>query len=293
MLEICKYLSPFFLIFMALTLFDAGIYVNDADARSRGGGRSFSRSKTTRPPVQRAPKTTQPRKNNSFMKGMAGGLLGGAIGSMLFGSMFGGAGMGGSGLGLMQILIFGGIAYFIFKKITGNKQKQQTGYDPHPYENESESETATYHDDTMAGGIAQIRQSEPDFDPGYFSEVAQDVFFKVQAGWTRRDVQSYRHLLGDQLIQEYEGHFQEMKGNGEINKLENISVRKSEVIDAGVDGNEEFVVVHFTANILDYTVNDKNGELIKGSMTEPIKFDEKWTWARPVGSPDWKLEGIE
>ncbi len=56
---------------------------------------------------------------------------------------------------------------------------------------------------------------------------------------------------------------------------------------------EDFVTVLFSANLLDYTVDDKNGELIDGSMTTPVKFDEKWTWARPVGTEQWKLEGIE
>ena len=293
MLSLCKYLSPVLLILAALTLLEAGITVDYADARSRSGGRSFSRSRTYRPPARRAPSTMNSRNNrSSFWRGMAGGFLGGAIGSMLFGSLFGGAGLGGSGIGLLQILIFGGLFYFIFKKLSGNKgQGGGSPFDSHPYQQDNGYEPA--YDNSLEGGLAQIRQSEPDFDPDYFAEVAQDVFFKVQAGWTRRDVASYRHLLGDQLAREYEEHFREMKAKGEINKLENISVRRAEVVDAGVDGNEEFVVVHFTANLLDYTVDDQSGDLIRGSMTEPVKFDEKWTWARPIGSQNWKLEGIE
>ena len=53
-------------------------------------------------------------------------------------------------------------------------------------------------------GVSQIRETDKDFDPNYFVEVASDVFFQVQAGWMRRDLSSYRHLLGDQLAGEYE-----------------------------------------------------------------------------------------
>jgi predicted lipid-binding transport protein (Tim44 family) len=28
-------------------------------------------------------------------------------------------------------------------------------------------------------------------------------------------------------------------------------------------------------------------------MVNPVKFREEWTWARPVGTHDWKLEGIK
>lgn len=145
---------------------------------------------------------------------------------------------------------------------------------------------------TLEDGLAMIRQTDPGFDPSYFKEVASDVFFKVQAGWMRRDIGSYRHLLGDTLAEEYEKHFAEMREKGELNKLENIAIRRVEIVDAGNDGENDFVTVLFMANLLDYTVEEKSGKVISGSMTEPVKFAERWTWARPAGTEDWKLEGI-
>ncbi len=280
-----RFFGPFCLIFFACLLFDMSCLVSSVDARSRSGGRSFSRSRTTTSPAQ----TTRPRTNTgSFGRGLAGGLIGGAIGSMLFGSMFGGAGMGGSGIGLLQILIFGGLFYFIFKKMNpGPRRSDHYG-----------QQAAAEQYDAPAGtvldqGIAEIRQSEPDFDPQYFSEVAQDVFFKVQAGWMRRDMSSYKHLLGDTLIREYEDQFATMTRDGHLNKLENVAVRTVDVVEAGLDGTDEFVVVNFEANLLDYTVDETSGDVVKGSMTEPVKFNENWTWARVVGDRNWKLEGIE
>jgi hypothetical protein len=43
---------------------------------------------------------------------------------------------------------------------------------------------------------------------------------------------------------------------------------------------EDFVTVLFIANLLDYTVDDKNGELVSGSMTDQVR---RVTWARPDG----------
>jgi predicted lipid-binding transport protein (Tim44 family) len=28
-------------------------------------------------------------------------------------------------------------------------------------------------------------------------------------------------------------------------------------------------------------------------MTDPVKFAEEWSWARPLGTEEWKLEGIK
>lgn len=109
----------------------------------------------------------------------------------------------------------------------------------------------------------------------------------------RRDLQSYRHLLGDQLAAEYEEQFNEMRRLGQINKLESIAIRKVEINAAGSDGREDHVTVYFLANLLDYTVDEKTNEVVTGSMTVPVKFEEEWTWARPVGTDNWRLEGIK
>ncbi len=243
------------------------------------------------------------------MSGLAGGLMGGAIGSLLFGGMaHGGMGGGimGSGIGLFQILLMAGIGYFIYKRFfkkpaSGGAAFQSTRGSTEPYDNgpamggsvNAPPPPPSSGGSTLEDGFAEIRRSEPDFDPKHFTEIASDVFFQVQAGWMRRDVQSYRHLLGANLAAEYEGHFADLRAKGQINKLENISIRKVEIVDAGVDGNEEFITVLFTANLLDYTVDEKSNAVVEGSMTDPVKFAEEWTWARPVGTQNWKLEGIK
>lgn len=138
-----------------------------------------------------------------------------------------------------------------------------------------------------------IRKTDPGFDTNYFVEVASDVFFKVQAGWMRRDIGSYRHLLGENLAADYDRQFEEMRQLGHLNKLESISIRKVEIVAAGQESKEDFVTVLFTANLLDYTVDEHSNALVEGSMTDPVKFAEEWSWARPVGTDGWKLEGIK
>ena len=300
-------LTPFFLMLFALTFIEAGIIADDADARSRSGGRSFKSTPAPKTPATtQATPGTQSANKSGFGSGLAGGLLGGALGGMLLGSMFGMG--GGSGMGILPLLLLGGAGYFLYRRFM--KRPAATsgyqGYQPPPPASGSLFSgmqpggldatpplSAAALPATLDDGLAMIRQSDPGFDPNYFIEVASDVFFKVQAGWMRRDVASFRHLLGDELAAGYERQFAEMRELGHINKLESISVRKVEVIDAGTQENEDFVTVLFTANLLDYTVNEQNDALVDGSMTEPVKFAEEWTWARPVGTDAWKLEGIK
>ncbi len=303
--------TPFFLVLFAFLMCEAGITAKYAEARSMSGGKGFSRpapSYTPRSTPSQSYNKQQTGQKSGFGRGLAGGLLGGALGGLLFGSMFG---MGGSGMGILPLLVLGFVGYILYKKFMNRPAGSSSpGFQPPPHSdngpgqvfrgnfggsspNTAEPPPVPPQGASVESGLAEIRMSDPGFDDGHFLEVASDVFFQVQAGWMRRDLDSYRHLLGDQLAGEYERHFSEMKAKGQINKLESIAIRKVEMADAGTVNGEDFVTVLFTANLLDYTVDDSTGDIVSGSNTQPVKFAEKWTWARPIRTENWKLEGIE
>lgn len=303
-----KRIVPFLILAFVVTLVGFnGTFSDPAHARSRSGGRSFSRP--TRPPAppasptQRSTSTNRPTQKPSFWKGIAGGLIGGAIGGMLFGALFGGRGLFGTGVGLLPLLLILGIGFFLVRKMLQTSSLSSAGGEPAGYRPTSGFDDQGTMDppppplgdagESVDVGLEAVKRADDRFDPEMFKEIAMDVFFRIQAGWMRRDLSSIRGLIGDQLASEYQGHFDEMIQKGQVNKLENISVRNSEIVAAGVMDSELFVTVLFTANLLDYTVDDKNGELIDGSMTDPVKFAEKWTWAKKMGETNWLLEGVE
>ena len=293
-----------------------------ADARSSSGGRSFggssggSRSSGFGSSPSRSsgsPSIPPPPPGSgafggggsSFLRGVGGGLVGGMIGNMLFGRSSyggGGGGVGGSGIGFFELLILGGLGYFLYKRFIKPNMGSRNPLSPpfNPFSS-GDSQPAGFQGPPAAppfsapaaGGFDLIRQSEPDFDPERFKEIAQDVFFKVQAAWMRRDTLSVQGLIGEQLKTEYNAQFADLKQKGLINRLENIAVRGIEIVDAGMEGSEVFVKVLFTANLLDYTVEESSGKVVRGDSTEPVKFEEYWTFARPSDSTLWKLEGIQ
>ncbi len=285
-----------------------------AEARSKGGGRSFKSSPSASKPANKqqsqpaaAQPTTAPRPGGGFASGLAGGIMGGVMGGMLGSMLFGGVahaggGLGGSGIGLFEILLFAGIGFFLFRWFSRRRALATaygSGEAPQGQQNyfsgvgASAPEQYAPAEDPLVEGVRQIWAVDESFHPDDFKELAQDMFFKIQAGWTRRDAGVLVDWIGDQLLGEYDMHFSEMKEKGEINRLENISVRKVDLIDAGVQDGEMFAVVKFNANLLDYTVEESTGRVVKGDNENPVKFEEEWTFARPVGSRQWKLEGIK
>ncbi len=299
-----------------------------ADARSSSGGRSFggsssgSRSGGFGGSSSRSfgnssgPSVPPPSPGSgsfggggsSFLKGVGGGLVGGMIGNMLFSRPGysgggGGGGVGGSGIGFFELLILGGLGFFLYKRFIkpnmGSRNPMSPPFNPFSSGN-SQSDgfqgppsVPPAFPTPSANGFDLVKQSEPDFDPEKFKEIAQDVFFKVQAAWMRRDTTSVQGLIGQQLKTEYDTQFADLKQKGLINRLENIAVRSIEIVDVGTEGQEVFVKVLFTANLLDYTVEESSGKVVKGDSAEPVKFQEFWTFARPSNSTLWKLEGIQ
>jgi predicted lipid-binding transport protein (Tim44 family) len=113
-------------IFLGITVLELNADARLGGGRSFGsrGSRSYSRPATTyqpsQPRQQYAPGPTPfQQQGGGFMRSMAGGIMGGMLGSMLFGSSAGAGtnGTGGGGIGLFEIALLAGIGYLIYRYI--------------------------------------------------------------------------------------------------------------------------------------------------------------------------------
>ncbi|HWS14971.1 MAG TPA: Tim44 domain-containing protein, partial [Candidatus Methylomirabilis sp.] len=141
-------------------------------------------------------------------------------------------------------------------------------------------------------GLEYIRRMDPSFDPKAFGETASDAFFQLQGGWTRRDLSPVSGLLTGEMRATLQADADALKAKGQINRLENISVRNVEVTEAWQESGQDYMTVLFQANLLDYTT-DEAGKVLSGSDSVPVKFEEFWTFTRPVGPGAWKLSAIQ
>jgi len=240
------------------------------------------------------------------MGGIGGLVLGGLLGSMLFG---GGMGQGlGGGIGLMEILLMAALAYFAFSWFR-RRQQQQVPSVPVGYGAPGRSEAPSWQPgtasaaaaavETPAGpseleiGIAHIRQMDQGFDPRGFGEKASDIFFRLQAAWMARDMGSAPDLATPEMHATLQKDCDRLRQQRRVNRLENIAVRSVEVTEAWQEGGQDFVTVRFLANLLDYTLDEASEQVVEGSRTEPVKFEEYWTFVRPVGPNAWRLSAIQ
>ena len=253
---------------------------------------------TSATPTQGAtPSQVPPPQTGGFMRGMMGGLAGGFLGSMLFGGMGGAGGLGdGGGVGILEIILLCGLAYLGYRFFMKRRQEQAAwspqgaGTTPGPYAVPAAVADTAAEDRNK--GLEYIRRMDPAFDVKAFGETASDAFFRLQGGWTRRDLSPVSGLLTGEMRATLQADADALKAKGQINRLENISVRNVEITEAWQESGNEYVTVLFQANLLDYTT-DEAGKVLSGSDAVPVKFEEFWTFTRPVGPGAWRLSAIQ
>jgi predicted lipid-binding transport protein (Tim44 family) len=274
---------------------------------------TYNPTRPATPPLG-APGASQ---SGGFLRSMGGGILGGLAGGMLFHSLFGGSsahsgggvgGGGGGGIGLFDILLLAGIGYLIYWYIKKKRREAEATAGAGYYQSSGTVELppqpqyapvydqpqvmAPASDQDLERGLANIRQYDPSFDEARFQDMGMDTFFKIQGAWANRDMTTVRHLLTDEMYRVLQEEADRLKAAKQINRLENIAVRSVDITEAWQESGSDFITARVYANLLDYTVDESSGQVVSGSKTDPVKFEEYWTFTRPVGNNAWKLSAI-
>ena len=232
-----------------------------------------------------------------------GGIMGGILGGMLFRSLgFGGDLTGeGSGIGLFEILLIGALLYAIYWFIKrrrqaaiagGNYQSSFETVEPYQASYGQTYEPKQEEEWEVEKGLGYIRQMDSSFNEKKFQDLCMDHFFKIQGAWANRDISGVRNLLTEEMYRIVQDDAERLKSERKINKLENIAVRSVDIVEAWQESGRDYITVRFYANLLDYTIDETTGQVVSGSKTEPVKFEEYWTFTRQVGNNPWQLSAI-
>ena len=288
-----------------------------AEARA-GGGRAggFRGSRSYRAPSSPAQTSPQPRREaapaqqtgpiapqgGGLMRGLGMAVLGGFLGSMLFSGLAhagGLGGLGGSGFGMIELLLLGGLGYFLYKKYmrpaVASGPAAMHYQDHQPYTQHAPPSAAIPKPPPASDQIdyRSLTMMDKSFDPARFLKNAQDIFFRVQGAWNKQDSATLGSLCGRELMQTWAEELSRLRARNQQNRMENIALRESEITEVWTESGEDFITVRLHANLLDYTVDSKSGAVVSGSDREAIEFTEYWTFSRPVGPNPWKLTAVQ
>jgi predicted lipid-binding transport protein (Tim44 family) len=306
-------------VLISLTLVLAS--VPDAEARRFGAGRSFGGKSSYGSPFKRSAKSTATRsasqkkahnQNQAARQGMSrrGGLMG-MLGGLALGGLLGSMFLGGAfeGINFMDILMFGGIGYLLFKLFAAKAgagrrpaynqsggTPQQSEYKAEPLAGVTQQRTADFNTDRMFTKDKKHNESfqqsadqidadfEEDIVPAGFDEAdfldgAKGAYKDLQKAWDSRDLAEIRGLTTDKVFAEIQ---EQLQASSEINQTDVLKV-DAELLSVREIGSDLEAVVLF-----DSIIREDDS-----AQAEQVR--EVWHFIKTKNSlqPKWHLDGIQ
>ncbi len=242
-----------------------------ATATTPYGASPFSRSLTPRGGYTSqggAPYGNRLGRPHPFLTGLAGGLLGVGLGSLLLGHGLFGNGLGGGGLLwlLVEIAAVVILLRWLFRRFAGRSRPSMRG--------------------GVAGpGTAPLAISNADY--GQFEQGLLDV----QQAWSMRDMRSLSRFATPEMTSYFSDQLTDLAGRNLRNVVSAVRMEQGDLSEAWREGDREFATVAMRYSMVDVTT-DLTGRVVDGSPTERQMVTELWTFVRPRGG-SWLLSAIQ
>lgn len=230
------------------------------------------------------------------MGALGGFMIGGLLASVLFGALGSGA-----GIGMLDVLLIGG-GVFLLTKLLQSRRREPAyaggplaagaggrSWDVSAVGTVAQEQPAM--SDDLDRGLGHVRQMDPGFDAAALAADAAEAFRAVQTALAAGDLQPLRARLAPDLLTHLQAHADGLRRAGRANRIERIRIERAEVTEAWQERGRDFVTVLLAGSLIDYTV-DAAGAVVAGARTGPERFEDFWTFTRPVGPNAWTLTAI-
>ncbi len=244
-----------------------------------------------------------------FWSGLAGGLFGGWLGSMLFphwGMGMGmGMGYGGWGGGFFSILIWLFLIYLGWRLFRGFFHGTWgtgfgggyggqgpvgpggMGFGAGPWAGgPMGGPGAVGYGGPGPGQVDQIHITQSD------QTAFEAVLKAVQGAWGKADLSTLRHYVTPEMLSYFSEELSQNRSEGLENHVEDVEFIEGDVHEAWSEGNLEYatIVIHWHAR--DWTVRTDTNAVVDGDPKNPTDAREMWTFARSPGG-HWLLSAIQ
>jgi predicted lipid-binding transport protein (Tim44 family) len=272
--------------------------VADVAARSGGGGfRSGGRATreddrafrsdggdTSDTPAPDAPDEPRRQKKPPSWRSMIRGLLtGGLIGSIFYGRSFG-------GVGLLEVVVLSGLIALAFWALSRYQLDQTEQLAPAGGYGGGAGVLAPPRTDRDPG---EVRRADPALDTAGVAAAAGDIFLRVQAAWTARDIAQAADVLTIEMRERLDRECARLRASRRINRVERITLGRVAVMDARQGGGWDRVTVQIVASLVDYTTDEVGLKVLEGNPFDPVPFQERWELVRPSGPHPWRVSAIQ
>jgi len=136
--------------------------------------------------------------------------------------------------------------------------------------------------------FAEIKAADPNFNEQMFFGRVNEMFVAIQYAWMARNLEPVRRFLADQQFSVLNNSVQtDYVQKGQINKLDNVHITQMWPVEVTKMGEYDSVKMLIEAACIDYTVDERTGEIVNpselGDGKTPTTFQEYWTFMRKGG----------
>ncbi len=221
------------------------------------------------------------RRSHPFATGLAGGLLGVGIGSLLFGhhgAYADGYGQHRSGFGnifwtLIQLAILFFIGRWLFRRFFRRGQVNAS---------------APMMGGTAGGGFGgntAIQITNADY------QSFERALLDIQQAWSMQDLRSLSRFATPEMVSYFSEQLSDLSSRNLRNAVSAVRMEHGDLSEAWAENGREFATVAMRYSMIDVTT-DLTGRVVDGSPTERQTVTELWTFVRARGG-SWLLSAIQ
>jgi len=257
----------------------------DAHAKRFGGGKSFGSAPSHQ--TRQAPQQTQAAPNQAgrqtpaaasgasrWLGPLAGLAAGGLLASMFMGDGF-------EGIQFMDILIFGLIAFLLFRFLAARRRQQQpamAGHAPMQREMPQQPATSIFGGSAAPAAVAPVINAPAWFNEQSFVAAAREHFLALQQHWDANEMDKIAEFVTPQLLGFLKQERAEIGDAYQSTYIDDLQIQLD-----GVDDNAEKTTATLTFSGVAKTSRFDQGE----------PFSESWRMERVQGeNQPWLVAGI-
>ena len=195
----------------------------------------------------------------------------------------GGSSDGGSGTFIVAVLIAVGVLAIVY---LSKRKNGKTGSRP-------VAAGAQATDPSTLRPMAEYLALDPQFSEEQMREKLSNMYVQFQNAWQSKDMETLRPYLTDALYAKCDRQLDAYRTNRQTNRIERISVLDVQLMGFKQQGGMDMLVARLKTRIVDYVVNDADGQVIRGSNTAEKFMDYEWDLVRTSGTQTGSSTGTK
>lgn len=129
-----------------------------------------------------------------------------------------------------------------------------------------------------------LQKKDPNFTADDFVTFAKQVYIDIQMAWCNRDMTPVRPVLHQNLFNTTQRQVEEKKKQGVVYHYESIAINTAYLTSFVRDKDFEYLTVYLNARMIDYQVDEKTGNIIRGDRTTRWDLRYKMKFVRSTSA---------